>query len=530
MKTKTFYLNTLTLALVCLHSITAFAQGFQKHYRMGSSNGYSEIIDGDELVVAGSTAKTERGDNDMLLMKTDLSGTLIWAKAIGGSKNDVAYRIKKTSDNGYIMVGTTSSFKPTNNSNFYIVKTDRDGNIKWTRIIGRNQANIANDVIEKADHTYAVVGTTTSATNTNILFMTFDANGTLLLSREIGESGDETGNGLVETFGGNCLIVGSTTSFGFKTSGQVPYLVMVSPTGSVLSGYTYVSNSTLSSSKRYFTKISKGYDHSFVITGSDGLGVSPVFDAQAMLMNIDSTGNVNWATRYILNSGQGVGSSVEQALNEKYIIGGTMGFDIPALILTDKTGARVESKIYPGVSIFNGRGWDAVDNQNHSIIFVASSGSVDSAVYLIRTDENLSSQVCQERDAFIDQDISMTMDVQPRTFLNYSNPDSYFNDSTTVRPVSLITTICTPNSVAENQAVKDGVTVQQSFSSVEFKLKNTSDVIRQVSIYNLLGARIKEVNIIQNQSISTADLPAGSYIYQVITSQKEVFNGKFVIH
>lgn len=534
MKTNSLYSFGFFLVLLCIYSLNLPAQGFQKIYKMGISHAYSTIIDSNSIVIAGSTAAVSNkgiGYKDMLLMKTNLDGTVIWAKAIGGLKDDIAYRVKKTSDNGYILVGTTNSFLTNDSSNFYIVKTGRDGNIKWTKVIGRNYSEVAYDVIEKSDHTYAIVGTTHSTGNTNILFLQLDANGTLLLSKEIGGKQIESGNGIVETSDKGYLIVGSTINM--EANGPVPYelpyIVKLSSTGTIEFTKTYVSNSNLTTSYRYFTKISKGYDNSYVVTGSDGRGLSPVYDAQACLVNIDSTGSVIWAKKYILNSGQGEGTSVERTLNDKYIVGGTMGQNIPALILVDKTGTRVAAKLYPGViDQIRGRGWDAVDLQNNSIVSAASRYEGDTLVYLIKTNDHLITQTCHETNTFIDDDIPMVMTIQPQTFQIYTSPDSYISNSGFVKLLSPITYLCSTNSIEENSQIKESIALQQSASSIDFILNSGTDGIKQVCIYNLMGALLKKVDT-RNPSVSTTELPAGIYIYQVTTSQQAIFNGKFIV-
>jgi hypothetical protein len=62
-----------------------------------------------------------------LLMKINLNGNILWSKTYGGTINDGAYFGQQTSDNGYIMVGFTSSFGA-GAWDIYLIKTDSSGN------------------------------------------------------------------------------------------------------------------------------------------------------------------------------------------------------------------------------------------------------------------------------------------------------------------------------------------------------------------------------------------------------------------
>ena len=55
--------------------------------------------------------------------------------AIGGTGNEYAYSIKRTTDDGYVAAGGTTSFGA-GSGDFYIVKLDVNGNLQWTRTVG----------------------------------------------------------------------------------------------------------------------------------------------------------------------------------------------------------------------------------------------------------------------------------------------------------------------------------------------------------------------------------------------------------
>jgi hypothetical protein len=68
-----------------------------------------------------------------------------WVTSFGGPSIDKGRDIKETSDKGFIIIGTTSSFGGGNTS-FYVIKTDSLGTHKWSTSVGTNQNDIAASV------------------------------------------------------------------------------------------------------------------------------------------------------------------------------------------------------------------------------------------------------------------------------------------------------------------------------------------------------------------------------------------------
>jgi hypothetical protein len=78
--------------------------------------------------VAGWTNSFGAGGSDFFLVKTDANGNVQWAKTYGGTSYDGAYSVQQTSDGGYIVAGNTNSFGA-GGSDVFLVKTDANGNM-----------------------------------------------------------------------------------------------------------------------------------------------------------------------------------------------------------------------------------------------------------------------------------------------------------------------------------------------------------------------------------------------------------------
>ncbi len=96
--------------------------------------GGTESNDGDVSFLHGS--------DDIWLIKTDLSGNLIWEKTYGGSGSEAGCKVIPTLDGNLYILGTTwsSDGDISNNPNetlvIWVLKIDPDGNILWEKTFG----------------------------------------------------------------------------------------------------------------------------------------------------------------------------------------------------------------------------------------------------------------------------------------------------------------------------------------------------------------------------------------------------------
>jgi hypothetical protein len=532
MKNMIIYSKRLFIILCVFIVSKSDAQSvFQISYAGVHQNmGYSIQTDNSGFVIAGTTSNAGQGGKDVLLMKTDLDGNILWAKTIGGKGNDVATAIKKTTDGGYIIVGSTSSYvyAPVDSSNFYIIKTDYSGNVQWTRSVGSYNTEVATDVIETYDNKYAVVGYTRSVGpgNADVYFIELDSNGNLQWSFGMGSSENDFGNSVVQTSANEFIIVGSTT--GFSAGGQIPYLITTSESGVVQSSYTFDLNTTVTTKKRYFTKIIEGYYNDYLITGSDGLG--SIGDAQHFVLDISQNTAINWMKKYYLNSGPGVGTSLEKTMDGGFIIGGTMGIDHPALIKIDAIGQLQATKYFPAVSSsYSGKGLDVKQlNSGGFVLAGYRYNASDTTVYLIKTDSTLSSG-CDEGPGFSNTVDNMNPTANGQTTTSATGSNYIAVDSGIVATAyPFMDVLCIINGVDQNLLSEKTLEIQQSSNSIYFLLNDANDFIQEINIYSVLGDKIKSTEP-YTKCIPTHNFTKGIYFYQVVTNNQKFFSGKFII-
>ena len=115
-------------------------------------------------VLGGSSASFTPGVNDVYLIKVDAAGNEEWSEHYGGTNSDQGYSVRTTWDGGYILGGITKSYGPgiPANNNYYLIKTDADGDTLWTRVYGGSNNEVANAVRQVSDGGYITVGYTRS--------------------------------------------------------------------------------------------------------------------------------------------------------------------------------------------------------------------------------------------------------------------------------------------------------------------------------------------------------------------------------
>jgi len=123
-------------------------------------------------------------DIDVRIIKTDMSGNVIWNKAYGGTKKDTPKMIQSTMDGGYVVAAITRSFGLIT-PDMWIVKLDANGDTTWTRRYGGNQNEHCYVVRELSDGSLIATGKTSSySPDFEIIFLKMNSSGTLTVGME----------------------------------------------------------------------------------------------------------------------------------------------------------------------------------------------------------------------------------------------------------------------------------------------------------------------------------------------------------
>jgi hypothetical protein len=171
-----------------------------------SDNGY---------IVTGISTSYGAGLVDFWLVKTDANGIVMWSRTYGGAGDDYAFCVRQVNDEGFIVAGHTDSLGA-GNSDFWLIKTDSNGIMQWNKTYGGAGSDKAFSVAQTANGGYAVAGETDSlgAGNLDVWLIKTDSNGNMMWDRTYGGANIDTARSIQETIDSGYVIAGWTNSFG----------------------------------------------------------------------------------------------------------------------------------------------------------------------------------------------------------------------------------------------------------------------------------------------------------------------------
>ena len=120
----------------------------------------------DGFIVGGTTSSGDwsinnHGATDAWIFKTDLNGNLLWQQTYGGNYKDRGNEIILAADGGFLLAGGSFSGSGCFNNgeeDFWIVKTDNAGNLRWQKMHGGTKIDYATGISEAADGLLYVTG------------------------------------------------------------------------------------------------------------------------------------------------------------------------------------------------------------------------------------------------------------------------------------------------------------------------------------------------------------------------------------
>ncbi len=166
-------------------------------------------------VVAGHTSSFGNDAHDIWLIKTDSMGTMQWNKTYGGTGDEAAFSIIQTKDGGYALAGYTNSFG-TGEYDFCLVRTDAAGNLLWNKTYGGTGDEGVYSIIQTNDNGYLLAGNTNSfgAGGYDFWLVKTDQNGEMVWNETFGGLNDDAAFSVIQTNDGGYALAGDTKSYG----------------------------------------------------------------------------------------------------------------------------------------------------------------------------------------------------------------------------------------------------------------------------------------------------------------------------
>ena len=275
----------------------------------GEDAGYSICLTNDGgFVVAGAKDYFNEPVPGVYLIRTNSVGDTIWTRTFGGSGTDAGYSVQQTSDGGYVVAGQTSLVGP-GAADVYLMKTNANGDLIWSRTYGGSGLDGAYAVQETSDGGYIITGWWNSA-NAFVYVVKTDVNGDTLWTRRFRRVTGDYGSSVQETHDGGYVIAG--------VSNYSIFLIKTNTTGDTLWTKAF-------GSARFHCTIQQTSDHGYVIATSNF--------QDAYLVRTDEVGDTIW-TRIFFGCGA---YSLQKTNDGGYVIAGESGDDA-YMIKTNSTG------------------------------------------------------------------------------------------------------------------------------------------------------------------------------------------------
>jgi uncharacterized delta-60 repeat protein len=194
-----------------------FKVDFQKAFGGEDRDKAFDVISLDDggFMVAGESESYSVGRDDMLVVRFDKEGKMVYRSSFGQKKRERANAVSTIGKDNFIAVGYTTSYSKYGDKDLFVVKFDKDGKSIFKKHFGGDRDDEALDVVGLKNGNALIVGYTESYGKgyKDLYLLYIDKDGKEIWSKAIGGKDDDIGYSIALTKGG-FYIAGSTRSFG----------------------------------------------------------------------------------------------------------------------------------------------------------------------------------------------------------------------------------------------------------------------------------------------------------------------------
>jgi len=261
----------------------------------GLENDYGRYIDNTNdgnYIITGYTSSFDKDFKQIFLMKIDPKGEMLWTKTYGLDRSDYATSVKLCKDGGFIILGETiNNIGHEKNSDILVIKTDLAGTVEWSKIYGGEKTDYGYSIEMTKEGGYIIGGETNSygAGEWDFYAININAVGDVIWSKTYGDTQTDFGRFACVSPDGGFLIAGN--SYSFNSADLDVCLIKVNNEGDPEWAKSYSGANTdyllsmiaLKDKGYAFT----GYSNSFDLSAED-----------AFLFFVNKDGKVVWGKSY----------------------------------------------------------------------------------------------------------------------------------------------------------------------------------------------------------------------------------------
>jgi hypothetical protein len=406
----------------------------------GDDYGYYVQQTGDGgYIMTGVTTSYGAGGQDFYLVKIDTDGNLSWSRTYGGINSDAAFFVQQTGDGGYIMAGTSYSFGA-GACDILLVRTDASGNLLWSKSFGGASEDYCRSAQITSDGGFVILSASRSfgAGDYDAYLIRTDGSGNILWNKTYGSIGFDDAQYVQQTSDGGYIIAATSEKFG--AGEQDVYLIRTDGNGNVLWSKTIGGTGI---DIPYY--IGQTDDGGYIVSGatmSYGAG-----DFDVYFIRIDGSGNVLWNKSYG-GTGRESAHSVHQTCEGGYFLAGLTssfgaGWYDHYYIRTDGSGNFIESKTYGGIEYeHNYEAKKSIDGGYYMLGITKSFGAGAFDFYLVTTDSKGNGGGCNTDTSvpFVTSPNSIV--TSPVTIVNIPATIVSNASLTVTSPTPTVTTLC----------------------------------------------------------------------------------------
>ena len=245
---KTSFLNSILIfILLCSLSLSSFGQAPEYIWSLvyGDADEFNhigasviELPDGGFIIAGQKIVDIGAFKSSVYVFKINAEGTLIWSELYGGDASEGGVSMAQASDGGFVIAGSKRFFSSTG-TDAWILKIAPDGNTLWSNNFGGNSTDVASYISPTSDNGFIITGSTYFyGVGDQVYLVKIDDKGDKLWTKNYGDENNDDAKMVVEHPTDNgYLLVGSLTKM--EPYSQRIYVIHTDEDGNIIGDVDY---------------------------------------------------------------------------------------------------------------------------------------------------------------------------------------------------------------------------------------------------------------------------------------------------